>query len=142
MNKKTLLPIILLIFSFIIIGCGNGAGSKYADTVITGTIYTSEADNKMVSAVAIKDGVYQYVGDEEGVKEFIGDNTEVINLESGMAMPSFFEAHAHAELGGIGKLYQVELYDGKSMKDYETIVSNFFAEHECLKILRGSGWGN
>ena len=142
MNKKTLLPIILLIFSFIIIGCGNGAGSKYADTVITGTIYTSEADNKMVSAVAIKDGVYQYVGDEEGVKEFIGDNTEVINLESGMAMPSFFEAHAHAELGGIGKLYQVELYDGKSMKDYETIVSNFVADHEGLKILRGSGWGN
>ena len=142
MNKKTLLPIILLIFSFIIIGCGNGAGSKYADTVITGTIYTSEADNKMVSAVAIKDGVYQYVGDEEGVKEFIGDNTEVINLESGMAMPSFFEAHAHAELGGIGKLYQVELYDGKSMKDYEEIVSNFVAEHEGLKILRGSGWGN
>ena len=138
MNKKTLLPIILLIFSFIIIGCGNSA----ADTVIIGTIYTSEADQKMVSAVAIKDGVYKYVGDEEGVKEFIGDNTEVINLESGMAMPSFFEAHAHAELGGIGKLYQVELYDGKSMKDYETIVSNFVAEHEGLKILRGSGWGN
>lgn len=142
MNKKTLLPIILLIFSFIIIGCGNSAKNKYADTVITGTIYTSEADNKMVSAVAIKNGVYQYVGDEEGVKEFIGDNTEVINLESGMAMPSFFEAHAHAELGGIGKLYQVELYDGKSMKDYEEIVSNFVAEHEGLKILRGSGWGN
>ncbi|WP_297206935.1 amidohydrolase family protein [uncultured Brachyspira sp.] len=138
MNKKTLLPIILLIFSFIIIGCGNSA----ADTVIIGTIYTSEADQKMVSAVAIKDGVYKYVGDEEGVKEFIGDNTEVINLESGMAMPSFFEAHAHAELGGIGKLYQVELYDGKSMKDYEEIVSNFVAEHEGLKILRGSGWGN
>ena len=138
MNKKTLLPIILLIFSFIIIGCGNSA----ADTVIIGTIYTSEADQKMVSAVAIKDGVYKYVGDEEGVKEFIGDNTDVINLESGMAMPSFFEAHAHAELGGIGKLYQVELYDGKSMKDYEEIVSNFVAEHEGLKILRGSGWGN
>ena len=55
MNKKTLLPIILLIFSFIIIGCGNSA----ADTVIIGTIYTSEADQKMVSAVAIKDGVYK-----------------------------------------------------------------------------------
>ena len=92
MNKKTLLPIILLILSFIVIGC-NG-GSKYADTVITGTIYTSEADKKIVNAIAIKYGVYQYVGDEEGVKEFIGDNTEVINLESGMAMPSFFEAHA------------------------------------------------
>lgn len=140
MNKKTLLPIILLIFSFIVIGC-NG-GSKYADTVIIGTIYTSETNQKIVKAIAIKKGVYQYVGDEEGVKEFIGDNTEVINLESGMAMPSFFEAHAHAELGGIGKLYQVELYYGKSMQDYEQIVSNFVAEHEGLKILRGSGWGN
>ena len=140
MNKKTLLPIILLVFSFIVIGCGGS--SKYADTVITGTIYTSETNQKIVSAIAIKDGVYQYVGDEEGVKAFIGDNTEVINLESGMAMPSFFEAHAHAELGGIGKLYQVELYDGKSMQDYERIVSNFVAEHEGLKILRGSGWGN
>ena len=140
MNKKTLLPIILLIFSFIVSGCSKS--NNYADTVITGTIYTSEADKKIVSAVAVKDGVYQYVGDEEGVKAFIGDNTEVINLESGMAMPSFFEAHAHAELGGIGKLYQVELYDGKSMQDYEQIVSNFVAEHKDLKILRGSGWGN
>ena len=140
MNKKTLLPIILLIFSFIVIGCSKS--NNYADTVITGTIYTSEANEKIVNAIAIKDGVYQYVGDEEGVKAFIGDNTEVINLESGMAMPSFFEAHAHAELGGIGKLYQVELYDGKSMQDYEQIVSNFVAEHKDLKILRGSGWGN
>ncbi|MEI0593327.1 amidohydrolase family protein [Brachyspira pilosicoli] len=140
MNKKTLLPIILLVFSFIVIGCSKS--NNYADTVITGTIYTSETNQKIVSAIAIKDGVYQYVGDEEGVKAFIGDNTEVINLESGMAMPSFFEAHAHAELGGIGKLYQVELYDGKSMQDYEQIVSNFVAEHKDLKILRGSGWGN
>ena len=140
MNKKTLLPIILLVFSFIVIGCSKS--NNYADTVITGTIYTSETNQKIVSAIAIKDGVYQYVGDEEGVKAFIGDNTEVINLESGMAMPSFFEAHAHAELGGIGKLYQVELYDGKSMQDYEQIISNFVAEHKDLKILRGSGWGN
>ena len=140
MNKKTLLPIILLIFSFIVTGCSKS--NNYADTVITGTIYTSEAGQKIVSAIAVKNGVYQYVGDEEGVKEFIGDNTEVINLENGMAMPSFFEAHAHAELGGIGKLYQVELYDGKSMQDYEQIVSNFVAEHKDLKILRGSGWGN
>lgn len=140
MNKKTLLPIILLVFSFIVIGCSKS--NNYADTVITGTIYTSETNQKIVSAIAIKDGVYQYVGDEEGVKAFIGDNTEVINLESGMAMPSFFEAHAHAELGGIGKLYQVELYDGKSMQDYEQMVSNFVAEHKDLKILRGSGWGN
>ena len=140
MNKKTLLPIILLIFSFIVTGCSKS--NNYADTVITGTIYTSEAGQKIVSAIAVKDGVYQYVGDEEGVKAFIGDNTEVINLENGMAMPSFFEAHAHAELGGIGKLYQVELYDGKSMQDYEQIVSNFVAEHKDLKILRGSGWGN
>ena len=140
MNKKTLLPIILLILSFIVIGC-NG-GSKYADTVITGTIYTSEADKKIVNAIAIKDGVYQYVGDEEGVKEFIGDNTEVINLESGMAMPSFFEAHAHTAKGGLLKLYQVQLYSGKSVDDYVNNIRDFYEKNKNVTVLRGRGWNN
>ncbi|MEI0699465.1 amidohydrolase family protein [Brachyspira intermedia] len=140
MNKKTLLPIILLILSFIVIGCNSG--SKYADTVITGTIYTSEADKKIVNAIAIKDGVYQYVGDEEGVKEFIGDNTEVINLESGMAMPSFFEAHAHTAKGGLLKLYQVQLYSGKSVDDYVNNIRDFYEKNKNVTVLRGRGWNN
>ncbi|MBW5408941.1 amidohydrolase [Brachyspira hampsonii] len=140
MNKKTLLPIILLILSFIVIGC-NGS-SKYADTVITGTIYTSETNQKIVNAIAIKDGVYQYVGDEEGVKEFIGDNTEVINLESGMAMPSFFEAHAHTAKGGLLRLYQVQLYSGKSVDDYANNIMDFYEKNKNVTVLRGRGWNN
>ncbi len=140
MNKKTLLPIILLIFSFIVSGCSKS--NNYADTVITGTIYTSEADKKIVSAVAVKDGVYQYVGDEEGVKAFIGDNTEVINLESGMAMPSFFEAHAHTAKGGLLKLYQVQLYSGKSVEDYANNIKDFYENNKNVTVLRGRGWNN
>ena len=140
MNKKTLLLIILLIFSFIVTGCGKS--NNYADIVITGTIYTSEADKKIVNAIAIKDGVYQYVGDEEGVKEFIGDNTEVINLESGMAMPSFFEAHAHTAKGGLLKLYQVQLYSGKSVDDYVNNIRDFYEKNKNVTVLRGRGWNN
>ncbi|MEI0558753.1 amidohydrolase [Brachyspira intermedia] len=140
MNKKTLLPIILLIFSFIVTGCGKS--NNYADIVITGTIYTSETDNKMVSAIAVKNGVYQYVGDEEGVKEFIGDNTEVINLESGMAMPSFFEAHAHTAKGGLLRLYQVQLYSGKSVDDYANNIRDFYENNKNVTVLRGRGWNN
>ena len=140
MNKKTLLPIILLIFSFIVSGCSKS--NNYADTVITGTIYTSEADKKIVSAVAVKDGVYQYVGDEEGVKAFIGDNTEVINLESGMVMPSFFEAHAHTAKGGLLKLYQVQLYSGKSVEDYANNIKDFYENNKNVTVLRGRGWNN
>ena len=126
MNKKTLLPIILLIFSFIVSGCSKS--NNYADTVITGTIYTSEAD--------------KYVGDEEGVKAFIGDNTEVINLESGMAMPSFFEAHAHTAKGGLLKLYQVQLYSGKSVEDYANNIKDFYENNKNVTVLRGRGWNN
>ena len=140
MNKKTLLLIILLIFSFIVTGCGKS--NNYANIVITGTIYTSEADKKIVNAIAIKDGVYQYVGDEEGVKEFIGDNTEVINLESGMAMPSFFEAHAHTAKGGLLKLYQVQLYSGKSVDDYANNIRDFYEKNKNVTVLRGRGWNN
>ena len=140
MNKKTLLPIILLISSFIATGCSKS--NNYADTVITGTIYTSEADQKIVSAIAVKNGVYQYVGDEEGVKAFIGDNTEVINLENGMAMPSFFEAHAHTAKGGLLKLYQVQLYSGKSVDDYANNIRDFYEKNKNVTVLRGRGCQN
>lgn len=140
MNKKTLLPIILLISSFIVTGCSKS--NNYADTVITGTIYTSEAGKKIVSAIAVKNGVYQYVGDEEGVKAFIGDNTEVINLENGMAMPSFFEAHAHTAKGGLLKLYQVQLYSGKSVDDYANNIRDFYEKNKNVTVLRGRGWNN
>lgn len=113
-----------------------------ADMVIMGTIYQSDQKGSTVSAVAIKDGVYQYVGDKKGVQEYIGKKTKVIDTEDGMAMPSFMEAHAHGHQGGVSSIYEVDLNSGESVDDYVETIKTFIKDHPDLKFINGSGWLN
>ena len=55
-------------------------------------------------AVAIRDGKFIYVGDEAGVKAWIGDATEVVDCGGKSVIPGLGDAHMHlahsAELFG------------------------------------------
>ncbi len=49
-----------------------------SNIVIYGNIYTVDKKNPKASALAISDGKFVYVGDEEGVKDYIDKDTEEI----------------------------------------------------------------
>ena len=67
-----------------------------ADMVVYGTIYTVEDNAPQAEAFAVKDGKYIYVGDAEGAKAYIGENTSVIDHRGkGMVTPGFADCHAH-----------------------------------------------
>src|SRR5690606_38136458 len=73
-----------------------------ADLILTNaTVYTGDSTAAPVSAVAVKDGRIVYVGDAEGVDEFTGNATEVIDLTGRYVYPGFVDARAH--FGGIGE---------------------------------------
>ena len=75
------------------------AANTTADLVVYGKIFTSE-NNRIVEAFAVKDGKYIYVGDKNGVKAFIGFNTEVIDHSGkGLVMSGCGNGHAHYMLG-------------------------------------------
>jgi len=92
--KTTSLAALGLMFA----GCGENAatGAGKADLVVYGKIFTSE-DNKIVEAFAVKDGKFIYVGDKNGVEEFIEQGkTEIIDHSGkGFVMPSCGNGHAH-----------------------------------------------
>ncbi|MCQ2174358.1 MAG: amidohydrolase [Bacteroidales bacterium] len=79
-------------------GCCN---DKVADTVIFGTVYTSDTESPSAEAIAVKDGRFIYVGDREGAGSYIKEGvTEVIDhTGKGMVMPGCFEGHAHYLMG-------------------------------------------
>ncbi len=60
-----------------------------------GKIYTADASQTFASAIAIKDGKIIYVGNDEGINDFIGDNTEFSNLEGSLMMPGIHDVHIH-----------------------------------------------
>lgn len=67
-----------------------------ADTVVYGKIFTSEKQDSIVEAFAVKDGKYVYVGSKEGAEKYVGKNTEVIDrTDNGMVMAGCTEGHGH-----------------------------------------------
>ncbi len=71
-------------------------GNPLADTVVYGTIRTAEKDNPIAEAIAIKDGKYVYVGDEQGAAAWIGGTTQIVDHRGkGMVMPGCTDGHSH-----------------------------------------------
>ena len=75
--------------------------TKPADMVFSGgPIYTAEEGPKP-EAVAIRDGYIVYVGDQAGLKPFIGKKTQQIDLKAKMLMPGLVDGHMHPQSGGL-----------------------------------------
>jgi predicted amidohydrolase YtcJ len=68
-----------------------------ADTVIRyGKIYTMDPAKPWADAVAIDNGEIVFVGSNNGVRKFIGNRTNVINLYSNdMVLPGLHDVHMH-----------------------------------------------
>lgn len=74
--------------------------SEHADRVlVNGAIYTVEATQPWSEAVAIQDGEIVFVGSEAAAQAWIGDATEVTDLQGQMVLPGFHDSHAHVLIG-------------------------------------------
>ena len=77
--------------------------TKKADIVLlNGHIYTMDAARTWVEAVAIQNGKIVYVGDDEGVQAWVGNNTRTIQLAGRLVLPGFIDAHVHPIGAGVG----------------------------------------
>ena len=71
-----------------------------ADTVfINGVIYTADSEQSVVSTLAVKDDILVYVGDLDAAEQFIGVQTQTIDLKGKMIIPGLHDVHIH--LAGI-----------------------------------------
>ena len=68
-----------------------------ADKIIKNAkIFTSDKDNLLADAMAVKDGHFVYVGDEAGLSEYEG---EVTDLGGKFIMPGIIDTHIHITFG-------------------------------------------
>lgn len=73
-----------------------------ADTVFRdGYVYTVDRQEQVRSSLAVRDGRIVFVGGRRGVRRYIGERTEVVDLHGRMVMPSLQDGHIHGiiELG-------------------------------------------
>jgi hypothetical protein len=118
-----------------------GADEKAADTVLVkGEIYTADEENSWAEAAAVKDGTIVYVGSMEGINSYIGEQTEVIDLEGKFAMPSFVDGHLHPLSNSYSYLFQAALFDLNTTEQYIEKIREFAEKHPDLKGIMGAGF--
>ncbi len=134
----------LLLLVFLTFGCGQTApeDETFADQVLrNGSVYTLDLARSWAQAVAIDGSKLIYVGSDDGVKAWVGPNTEVIDLEGKMVLPGFFDSHSHAGMAVV-RVVAVDLYGLTSLEEYKTAVREFAEKNSDKTAIRGMGWSN
>lgn len=106
-----------------------------------GVIQTMDADRSTVTAVAVKDDVIVYVGDDAGVEEFIGDATEIIELDGQMVLPGFVDSHIHPASGWVTDMYECNLAPlDPTEESYVAAIKDFADRNSNIPLIKGAGF--
>ena len=145
MKKLSLIVLISILLA--VLGCTDNSSrteteleNKFADLVLkNGFIATVDPNIGNVTAIAINDYLITATGDDPKIDEFIGANTEVIDLDGRFVMPGFIEGHGHFMSLGRSK----QILDLNDVDGWEEIVSKVAVEVDKSKPgewIFGRGW--
>lgn len=82
----------------------------YADLILmNGKVLTVDSDDRIVEAVAMKDGRIQAAGSYNELKQLAGSSTKQVDLKGKTVTPGLVDSHLHMQY--YGKQFQDELFD-------------------------------
>lgn len=125
--------LILMLFS----ACGS---RQSADVVIWGgTIYTVNDASPTAEAVAVRDGMIEFVGSRRDAEAYVGKSTRIIDLNGKTMTPGFIEGHAHIMGIGFNKM-RLNLANAESFDEIVAQVKAAVAEAKPGEWIIGEGW--
>lgn len=111
-----------------------------ADLVFrNGAVYTIDASRSWAEAVAIKAGRIVYVGTDLGARAWTGPQTQVIDLQGKMLLPSFHDSHVHPVSSGI-ELGECLLGELTTADQILEAVRRYAEQNPQKPWIRGTGW--
>ena len=124
------------------VGSQVAGGPEEADLVLTnGVVYTVDEARTVAEAVAVKGDSIVFVGSAEAAEDWIGKDTEVVDLGGKLVLPGLIDSHAHAT-SGVSDIYEVPLYGIGSVEEYQQTIAAFISATPGLTALQGAGWIN
>ena len=126
------------------------ACNSEADRVFTNAkVYSINFDGQVThaEAVAVADGKIIYVGDEAGVRKYIGKDTGITDCQGNTLMPAFNDGHMHFTIAvrrfGVADLNFTPDADATvedAVKEIQRRVKEFADAHPDDPVVHGSGW--
>src|SRR3990172_2839710 len=119
------------------------APGEVADTIlVNGNIVTIDAKRSAAKALAIKDGIILFVGDEQAARNMAGDSSQVIELNGRTVTPGLIDAHCHlGACGLIGTAYlDVNWPAINTIEQLQAKVAEKIASTPPGEWVIGAGW--
>jgi predicted amidohydrolase YtcJ len=111
-----------------------------ADLVLTdGRVVTVDEALPEAEAVAMRDGRIVAVGTSDEIAAYVGEETEVVDLDGRLAIPGFIEGHGHYMSLGRSKEI-LDLMDVTSWEEIVSMVEQAVAQAEPGQWIEGRGW--
>jgi hypothetical protein len=114
-----------------------------ADLVLTnGRIHTMDPTHPTASAVAIRDGKFLAIGDDDTMKSLLKPGGEWLDLDGRTVTPGLVDAHVHFQWLSLG-LQQIDLDGTTSVDDAGQRIAKHIAAHPPANKdtwIRGRGW--
>jgi hypothetical protein len=119
-------------------GCGPHIDP--ADLVLTnGHVATVDAARPAAEGVAVRGGKIVAVGSVADIKAYIGQKTEVIDLNGRFATAAFNDAHAHFQGVGEAKL-ELQLAKARNWEEIVAMVADAAKRAKPGEWILGHGW--
>lgn len=117
--------------------------SNKADLVFTnGPVITVNAKNEIAEAVAVKGNKIAFAGKEAEAKDWIGENTKIIDLKGRALLPGFIDSHIHFEMYGMKQSSMIDLdySKAKSIEDIKSLIRKEAAKKKPGQWIQGWGY--
>lgn len=112
--------------------------TSHADTVLTGgTVFRSAALAPSPGSVAVTAG--RIVALDEDALASIGPATEVVDLDGGLLLPGFVDAHVHPVEAGLEQL-ACDLSGERTPDGYLAAIAAYAEAHADRPWIVGGGW--
>ena len=137
-TRNTLVGVCLSVTVVFSLGCGPGL--EPADLVLRdGKIVTVDDANPEAQALAVRGDEIIAVGTNDEVAAYIGEMTQVIELDGQLAIPGFIEGHGHF-LGVGNAQMQLRLMDTQNWEEVVSMVAAAVEQAQPGQLIRGRGW--
>lgn len=134
---RIILSLLIVYGVFLMTSCTR---HETADLVLkNGVVYTVNEKQPLAQAVAVKGDTIVFVGSDQDVEVWIGDNTRVIDLQGKMLTPGFIEGHGHIMGVGYNEL-NIDLLSTTSYDEIVQLVKAAAAKAKPGQWIVGRGW--
>lgn len=119
------------------------AAGEFADAImVNGNIVTMNAQRAVAKALAIKNGIIQFVGDETAARNLSGAGTQIFDLSGRTVTPGLIDAHCHLSACGLlGTAYvDVSWPAVFTVEQMQTKLTEWIAKTPPGEWVVGAGW--